>query len=205
VRTPFGLAMQGIRDDPTRMRALGYNVELHRTVAFGVGAFIAALGGTLSVWFNTQISPGSISITQTIDVLIIAVVGGLYRLEGAWVGALFFALLDNYSRSWTPTVGSWLGPDRFATIIGIVFLVIVLASPGGLVGIWDSLKTRAIRALHPAAGEGTTEADVLVTDPGHVPATGSSPDPGRPEDSHALVMGDQRPDEQGGHAGSAEH
>ena len=70
--------------------------------------------------------------------LIIAVIGGLYRLEGAWVGAFAFALLDNYSREWTPSIGNVLGPERFNTLLGIIFLIIVLASPGGLVGLWES-------------------------------------------------------------------
>jgi branched-chain amino acid transport system permease protein len=142
VRTPFGLAMQGLRDEPDRMRALGFNVALHRTLAFAAGAFIAAVAGILSVWYNQRISPGSISLGQTIDILVIAVIGGLYRLEGAWVGAIFFALLDNYSREYTPDVGEILGPERFNTLIGIIFLVIVLVSPGGLVGIWEKAKER---------------------------------------------------------------
>ena len=142
VRTPFGLAMQGLRDEPDRMRALGFNVTLHRTLAFGVGAFIAAVAGVLSVWYNQRISPGSIALGQTIDILVIAVVGGLYRLEGAWVGAIFFALLDNYSREYTPSVGDILGPERFNTLIGIIFLVIVLVSPGGLVGLWEKARER---------------------------------------------------------------
>jgi branched-chain amino acid transport system permease protein len=136
-RTPFGLALQGLRDEPDRMRALGFDVTLHRILAFSLAAFVAALAGVLSVWYNRRISPDSINLAQTIDVLIIAVVGGLYRLEGAWVGALTYALLDNYSREWTPTVGDVLGPERFNTIIGVVFLVIVLLSPGGLVGLWE--------------------------------------------------------------------
>jgi branched-chain amino acid transport system permease protein len=141
-RTPFGLALQGLRDEPDRMRALGFNVTLHRILAFGLAAFIAALAGLLSVWYNRRITPGSINLAQTIDVLIIAVIGGLYRLEGAWVGALAYALLDNYSREWTPTVGDVLGPERFNTILGVVFLVIVLASPGGLVGLWEQVRDR---------------------------------------------------------------
>jgi branched-chain amino acid transport system permease protein len=153
VRTPFGVAMQGIRDDPTRMRALGYNVSLHRALAFAFGAFIASIAGILSVWFNTQISPGSIRIDQTIAVLIIAVIGGMARLEGAWLGAIAYVLIDNYSRQWTPTVGNWLGPDRFTTIIGIVFLVIVLLSPEGLIGIAQRLRQRVARAGVPASSD----------------------------------------------------
>ena len=57
VRTPFGLTLQGVRDDPVRMRSLGYNVALHRTLAFGFAAFIAAIGGILFVWWNGHIDP----------------------------------------------------------------------------------------------------------------------------------------------------
>ncbi|MBV8219191.1 MAG: branched-chain amino acid ABC transporter permease [Solirubrobacterales bacterium] len=140
VRAPFGVALQGTRDDPGRMRSLGYNVPLHRTLAFTLGAFVAAIAGILSVWFNTQISPGSIDISQTIAVLIIAVIGGLSRLEGAWLGAIAYTLVDYYSRQHTPTLGLWLNPGRFATIIGIVFLGIVLLSPDGLIGIGRRLR-----------------------------------------------------------------
>src|SRR6202040_3875177 len=98
VRTPFGLALQGIRDDPIRMSSLGYNVVLHRLLAFGFGAFIAAVGGGLFVWWNGHIDPATINLPATINVLAIAVVGGLYRIEGAWVGALLFVVLENYSQ-----------------------------------------------------------------------------------------------------------
>jgi branched-chain amino acid transport system permease protein len=136
-RTPFGLTLQGIRDDPTRMRALGYNVELHRMLAFAAGGLIAGMAGVLFVWYNRRIDPGSISLAAVIDVLVVAVIGGLYRLHGAWVGALAFVLIDNYSREWTPDIGSILGPDRFNTLIGLIFLIIILVSPGGLVGAWE--------------------------------------------------------------------
>jgi branched-chain amino acid transport system permease protein len=131
VRTPFGLTLQGLRDDPVRMSSLGYNVPLHRTIAFAFAGFIAAIGGVLFVWWNGHIDPASIDLGATIDVLVIAVIGGLYRLEGAWVGALFFVIINNYSQR----IG-FIGP-RFHTLIGAIFLVIVLLSPGGLVGLWE--------------------------------------------------------------------
>ena len=170
-RTPFGLALQGIRDDPARMQALGYNVPLHRALAFGVGAFIASIAGILSVWYTTQISPGGINVAQTINILVIAVIGGLYRLEGAWIGAIVFSSIDNYSRVWMPNVGDWLGPARFETVIGVIFLVIVLASPGGLVGIWEGLWGRRRRRRGPEESSGipTTRAvDDVVDHPAAV-------------------------------------
>jgi branched-chain amino acid transport system permease protein len=153
VRTPFGLTLQGIRDEPDRMRALGYNVRLHRTLAFGTGALIAGIAGVLSVWWNTRISPGSVALPQTIDVLVVAVIGGLFRLEGAWVGALLFAVLDNEIR------GVDLIGDRFNTVVGVIFLAIVLVSPGGLMGMWSSatdfLERRfaAVRGARPETRE----------------------------------------------------
>jgi branched-chain amino acid transport system permease protein len=167
-RTPFGLAMQGLRDEPARMRALGFDVRLHRTLAFTLAAFVAAFAGILAVWYNRRISPGSINLAQTIDVLVIAVIGGLYRLEGAWVGALTFALLDNYSREWTPEIGNVLGPERFNTLLGIIFLIIVLVSPGGLVGLWEKGVDRLRRR-----SEGGSAPPRTMTPPG--PEGGPAP------------------------------
>ena len=151
-RTPFGLSLQGIRDDPARMRALGYNVALHRALGFAVGAFVAAVAGVLSVWWNTRISPGSISLGQTIDVLVIAVIGGLFRLEGAWVGAIVFSVLDQETR------GVALIGDRFNTVVGLIFLAIVLLSPGGVMGIGESatgfVRRRVEIRRGPAASRG---------------------------------------------------
>jgi branched-chain amino acid transport system permease protein len=144
VRTPFGLALQGIRDDPTRMRALGFNVPFHRAVAFAFAGFIAAVGGILFVWWNQQISPGSMGLAAAINILIISIVGGIHRLEGAWVGAFVFVLIDNYSRQDNWLFGDFLhvAPDRFNTVIGGLFLLIILLSPGGIIGIGTSLWRR---------------------------------------------------------------
>jgi branched-chain amino acid transport system permease protein len=167
-RTAFGLGLQGIRDEPARMRALGFDVTLHRMLAFGFAAFIAAIAGVLSVWYNRRITPGSINLEQTINILIIAVIGGLYRLEGAWIGALAYALIDNYSREWVPDVGNVLGSARFNTIIGLVFLIIVLLSPGGLVGIWERARDR-LKGRRRGGGTPTT----TTTGPEGGPAPGT--------------------------------
>ncbi len=181
IRTPFGLALQGIRDDPGRMSSLGYHVALHRALAFALGAFVASIAGILSVWFNTQISPGSINIQQTIAVLIIAVIGGLSRLEGAWIGALAYSLIDYYARQHTPTLGLWLNPGRFATIIGLVFLLIVLLSPDGLIGIGQKVSavvTRRGREAEPATAAAVPAAEATPENAGTM-AAGGPPSSGR--------------------------
>jgi branched-chain amino acid transport system permease protein len=153
VRTPFGLSLQGVRDEPVRMSSLGFAVPLHRTLAFGLAAFLASLSGVLLVWWQGQIAPGDVGLPATIDLLIVAVIGGLARIEGAWVGAFAFILISNYVRdSWlTRLLGDVHIGGSFNTIIGLIFLLIVIVSPDGLVGLWDRLWARIRRGGDPDA------------------------------------------------------
>lgn len=151
-RTPFGLALQGIRDDPVRMSALGYNLVIHRALAFVLGGFVASLAGVLNVWWNRQIDPASIGIGEILALLIIAVIGGMNRLEGAWLGAFIYVVVNNYVRS-VPLVDKiGITEDRFNTLVGVIFLVIVLASPNGLMGLGTSIGRLFKRIFRPASG-----------------------------------------------------
>ncbi len=132
-RSTFGLSLQAIRDNARRMEALGFNVTWHRILAYCLAGFLAALGGIFIVWFNGRISPGSISLGPMIDILIIAVLGGLRHPIGPFVGALVFVLLDNFAID-------LIDRERFNTVIGAAFLLVVLVSPDGLLGLWDKLK-----------------------------------------------------------------
>jgi branched-chain amino acid transport system permease protein len=147
--TPFGMALQGIRDEPVRMASLGYAVPVHRTLAFTLGAFVASLGGVLDVWWNGQIAPDDLGLGATIDLLIIAVIGGLGRIEGAWIGAFAFIVINNYVTNWVPSGGLPLVGGRFPTVIGLLFLAIVIVSPDGLTGLWDRLWALARRGSGP--------------------------------------------------------
>ena len=149
IRTPFGISMQGIRDEPVRMASLGYNVALHRTLAFGIGAFVAALGGVLYAWWFGQLSPTTMGLDATIQLLIIAVVGGLRRIEGAWLGALAFIWINNEVTNRIPSEGLPVIGGTFNTIIGFVFLALVIVSPDGLMGLWDRIWDVARRRGRP--------------------------------------------------------
>ena len=145
VRTPFGLALQGARDDEVRMRSLGYRVSLHQIAAFGVAGFLASLGGILNLWYQGGISPGSIGMTSTVGILIMAVIGGLKHPRGAFIGALAYVLIQSFAVD-------LVGAHRFNTLVGCVFLAIVIMSPDGLVGMWRGLtgssrKTASISSL----------------------------------------------------------
>jgi branched-chain amino acid transport system permease protein len=129
LRAPFGVALQGIRDNPRRMSALGFNVTAHRVAAYAVAGLIAAIGGVLMVWYNGLVSPGSVGTSWLINILIIAVLGGMRHPIGPFIGAIVFVLLQNFAVD-------LVGRERFNLLIGGVFLVIVLFSPDGLLGWW---------------------------------------------------------------------
>lgn len=149
-RTPFGLALQGTRDDPVRMASLGFNVPLHRTLAFVIAGFVAACAGILNIWWNGQIDPTSISIGPTLDLLIIAVIGGISYIGGAWLGAAVYVTANIYLRN-LPLVGLiGITEARFNTVIGFVVLLIMVLSPEGIMGIIDRLR-RGTRGMKPLA------------------------------------------------------
>ena len=138
-RSTFGVALQAIRDNARRMRALGFNVTAHRIAAYSVAGFIAALGGVLLVWFNSRISPGTVDAGPIFDVLIVAVLGGMGRPIGPFLGAVIFVLLENFAID-------FIDRERFNTLIGACFLAIVLFSPDGVLGLWARFTALVNRA-----------------------------------------------------------
>ncbi len=141
VRTPFGLALQGVRDNARRMNALGFAVTAHRIAAYAVAGFLAAIGGVLLTWYSGLIVPGSIGTGALLKILVIAVLGGIRHPIGAFIGALVYVLLQTFAMD---VLGD-SHRDRYNLVIGSVFLLIVLFSPDGLLGWWAWVRRRFAR------------------------------------------------------------
>ena len=135
VRSPFGIALQGIRDNPRRMASLGFHVVAHRVAAYALAGLIAAVGGILLAWYNALMTPGSVGTGWLINLLVIAVLGGVKHPIGAFLGALVFVLLQTFAID-------VIDRERFNLVIGGMFLAIVLFSPDGLLGLWAKLRSR---------------------------------------------------------------
>ncbi len=149
-RAPFGLALQGVRDNARRMAALGYNVTAHRVAAYSFAALLAAIGGILLTWQSAQISPGTAGIGPAIDILVIAVIGGLRHPIGPFIGAFIYVLLKTFAIDVLISLG--LSGERFQLLIGLGFLVIVFWSPDGILGLWQRLQDS--RGRDPLTGRG---------------------------------------------------
>ncbi|SFI32088.1 branched-chain amino acid ABC transporter permease [Jannaschia pohangensis] len=150
-RSPFGLALQGVRDNPRRMAALGFNVTMHRIYAYTFASFFASIGGILLVWQNAQVSPGTVGLPNVFDILVIAVVGGLRHPIGPFIGALIYCVLRAFAPDILLAFG--LSGERFKMLIGLGFLAIVFWSPDGVLGLWDRWKARRSANADPLTGK----------------------------------------------------
>ena len=121
------------RDNQRRMRAVGYDVTFHRIAAYFLAGIIAGTAGVLYVWFNGRISPGTIGVSEVIGILVIAVIGGLRHPIGPFIGAGLYVVLKTFAID-------LVGAERFNTLIGLAFLLIVFVSPDGILGLWKRLQ-----------------------------------------------------------------
>jgi branched-chain amino acid transport system permease protein len=146
-RSTFGRALMATRDNPRRMRAIGYNVTHVRIAAYFLSGLIAGVAGVLYVWFNGRISPGTVGVGEAIGVLVVAVIGGVRHPIGPFLGAALYILLKTFAID-------LVGADRFNTLIGAIFLIIVFVSPDGLLGLWRRIAPHLEgTSLRQAAGD----------------------------------------------------
>lgn len=125
VHSPFGLTLRGIRDSESRMRALGYDVSLHLFIAFAVSGFFAGAAGALYALFNQFVSPSTVQLSQSVAGLLMAITGGIGTIVGSFVGSAVLILLENFVSIYTA---------RWPTVMGIMFVLIMIFAPEGIVG-----------------------------------------------------------------------
>ncbi|TAM89190.1 MAG: branched-chain amino acid ABC transporter permease [Candidimonas sp.] len=139
VNSPFGASIKGTRDQPRRMSALGYNVWLIRWTTFVVSGFFAAAAGLMFVYYQQFISPESLSLTNSAEMLLMVIAGGAGSLFGPVAGAVLVVLLKSVASTYV---------HRWIMLLGFSFLIIVLFVPGGIVPGLARL-TRSLRRSEP--------------------------------------------------------
>jgi branched-chain amino acid transport system permease protein len=125
VSSPFGLTLRGIRESEPRMRALGYNVPLHLFIGFVVSGLFAGVAGALYAFFNNFVSPSTVQLSQSVEGLLMAIVGGVGTLLGGLLGSFVVIGLQNVVSLYT---------ERWSMVLGVMFILVMILAPEGLLG-----------------------------------------------------------------------
>jgi branched-chain amino acid transport system permease protein len=133
LRSPFGLSMRAIRDDPLRVVHFGVSVRLFRSVMFVIAGAFGGLAGGLFACTSQAVDPSVFNWTVSGSALIMALVGGLYSAWGPVLGATMIVLLNYYL--------STLMPALWTFFLGIVVAVVVIVLPHGLASASERVRT----------------------------------------------------------------
>jgi len=128
VRSPFGLTLRGIRENEARMKSLGFNTWLHCYLSFIVSGFFASVAGILWAYYNGFVSPTYLDLTASSELFLMVTLGGPSTLIGPVLGAGAIVLLKNVMSAYTA---------RWLLILGIVYIVAILAAPRGVWNLGD--------------------------------------------------------------------
>jgi branched-chain amino acid transport system permease protein len=124
IRSPFGAALMGTRDQPRRMNALGYHVWMIRFFACLLSGLLTCVAGVLFVYYTQFISPQTLSLTASAEVLLMVIAGGPASLLGPIVGAALVVVVKT-------VVSGFI--ERWNFLLGAIFVAIVIFMPDGLV------------------------------------------------------------------------
>jgi branched-chain amino acid transport system permease protein len=125
VRSPFGLGLMGIRESESRMRALGYNVWLHKYLAFVIAGGFSGFAGVFWAYYNGFVSPVDVQLVTSVETLLMVALGGPGTLAGPALGAAVIVFLKNFVSVYT---------KRWLLILGAVYIGVILFAPRGVLG-----------------------------------------------------------------------
>ena len=139
---PFGYAMRAGRDSPLRAEAIGIDVKRIHWLGFAIAGCVCGIAGGLFAFAKGSISPEAISVTRSIDGLVMVLLGGIQTLAGPVVGASVYAVLQDTVMRQT---------EYWRALLGVIILVLVLAFPQGIAGALSSLARKLGRKPGGAA------------------------------------------------------
>jgi len=149
LRSPTGRAFVAIRDSEISAQSMGIHLARYKTLSFALSAALAGIGGALYAHKLSFISPDQFNILQSVDLLLMVVIGGLGSVHGAFLGAIFLISMPQLialSKDWLPAaIGQ--APGLQGLVYGLVLIAFVLFEPLGLYGRW--LKVRTYFQLFP--------------------------------------------------------
>ncbi len=143
LRAPTGRAFVAIRDSEISAQSMGIHLAYYKTLSFSLSAALAGIAGALYAHKLKFISPDQFNILQSIDLLLMIVIGGLGSVHGAFLGAIFLISMPQLiamTKDYLPAaVGQ--APGLQGLVYGAVLIAFVLFEPMGLYGRWLKIRT----------------------------------------------------------------
>jgi branched-chain amino acid transport system permease protein len=143
LRSPTGRAFVAIRDSEISAQSMGINLAYYKGLSFAISAALAGIAGALYAHKIQFLSPEQFSLIQSVDLLLLVVVGGLGFVHGAFLGAIFLITMPQLiaiAKDWLPpAIGQAAGLQ--AVVYGVVLVAFVLFEPLGLYGRWLKVRT----------------------------------------------------------------
>ena len=149
LRSPTGRAFVAIRDSEISAQSMGIHLAHYKTLSFAISAALAGVAGALYAHKLQFISPDQFNILQSIDLLLMIVIGGVGSVHGAFLGAIFLITLPQLIALVKDYLPAAIGqaPGLQGLVYGVVLVAFVLFEPMGLYGRW--LKVRTYLQLFP--------------------------------------------------------
>ena len=143
LRTSTGRAFVAIRDSEISAQSMGIHLARYKTLAFALSAALAGLGGALYAHKLRFLSPDQFNIIQSIDLLLLVVIGGLGSVHGAFLGAMFLIAMPQLIALMKDYLPDSIGqaPGLQTVVYGAVLIAFVLFEPLGLYGRWLKVRT----------------------------------------------------------------
>ena len=143
LRSSTGRAFVAIRDSEISAQSMGIHLARYKTLSFAISAALAGIAGALYAHKLRFIAPDQFTILQSIELLLIVVIGGLGSVHGAFIGAIFVItlpeLIGQIKDYLPPIIGE--APGLKGLVYGLVLIAIVLFEPLGLYGRWFKVRT----------------------------------------------------------------
>ncbi|MBI5669231.1 MAG: branched-chain amino acid ABC transporter permease [Chloroflexi bacterium] len=151
MNSPTGKVLLAIRENENRAQAIGYNTLTYKLLAIALAGMIAAGAGMLHVILNRKVGPEILSVTYTVDPLLMTIIGGVGTFSGPIIGAAGLHLSERiFNREFVIGTTSVNIGENWSLILGIIFVVVVLVFPQGIVGTWTRWRSRRGTARAPA-------------------------------------------------------
>jgi branched-chain amino acid transport system permease protein len=141
VKSRVGISLIGIRESEKRMTSLGYHVDRIKLLSFVVSGGLGGIAGLLNVYFTGYVSPEYFAMDVSAQAIIMIILGGAGTLIGPILGSFFVVYMQNILSAVM---------ERWTLVLGILFILVVIGAPAGMVGLWRKQWNKFSRRRSPS-------------------------------------------------------